>query len=107
MLNLTSDERKVILFLVSLALLGVGISFGSKKIPRLSHALALGQDIFKLDLNQVDKERLLEIPGIGVKLAERILEYRRENGHFRNKEELQNIRGITQFRYEKLKQYFR
>jgi len=107
MFNLTSDERKVLFFLVFLALIGLGISFGSKKILKVNRALALSQDIFKLDLNKADQERLLEIPGIGARLAGRILDYRREKGGFRDKEELKNIRGITQYRYEKIEKYFR
>lgn len=107
MFNLTQEERKVILFVVVFALLGLGISYGRKMIPKFEHTLALGRDIFKLDLNQADRKKLLEIPGIGEKLAGRILDYRRERGAFTNREELKNIPGITSYRYEKIKEYFR
>lgn len=107
MLNLTSDERKVITFFACIALLGLGINFLSKKFTRTRVFLSCGQDIFKLDLNKTDKQALLEVPGIGEKLAERILQYRQSHGNFNNKDELRRVRGITPYRYNKIKEYFR
>lgn len=47
-----------------------------------------------LDLNRADLVSLQTLPGIGPVLAQRILDYRREHGPFRDTAELTNIRGI-------------
>jgi len=47
-----------------------------------------------LDLNQASRQELRLLPGVGDKLAERIVEYRRLRGGFRNVEELRSVAGI-------------
>jgi competence protein ComEA len=47
-----------------------------------------------LDLNQASREDFRLLPGIGEKLSQRIVEYRRLRGGFRNVEELRNVAGI-------------
>jgi competence ComEA-like helix-hairpin-helix protein len=103
MLNLTRDERQVILFLITIALLGAGINFLIKRYSSLKTVISLEQNIGKIDLNKADKEILMSIVGIGEKLAQRILEYRRENGDFSELEELKKIKGISAYRFDKLK----
>jgi len=107
MLNLTNDERRSLLFLSLVILVGLAISFLGKKYPVLRNSLSSSYKIFQLDLNKIDKKTLLDIPGIGEKLSCRILEYRKENGQFFNKEDLKNIKGINSYKYEKIKNYFR
>ena len=47
-----------------------------------------------ININTADQEELMLLDGIGEKLAERILEYRTENGAFQTIEEIQNVKGI-------------
>lgn len=49
-----------------------------------------------VDINSADVQELIELPGIGEKLAERILEYRAANGPFSSIDELLNVSGIGQ-----------
>ena len=103
MLNLTRQERGVILFLIGMALVGMGFNFLIKKYVAVRTFVCANQDMGKVDLNKADKEMLIDIPGIGEKLAQRIIEYRRQQGDFKEIEELKKIKGITNYRYEKLK----
>jgi len=57
----------------------------------------------KLLLNQAPREKILELPGIGPVLADRILQYRSSNGSFRNVDELRQIKGIGAKRLEALR----
>jgi competence protein ComEA len=59
-----------------------------------------------LDLNRVSMEDLCLIPGIGESLAREIITYRERRRGFRSVEELKNIKGIGDKKYESFKTYF-
>jgi competence protein ComEA len=58
---------------------------------------------FPIDLNKASRQEFLELPGIGEKLADRILQYRKEHGRFRSVEELREVPGIGKKRMERLR----
>jgi competence ComEA-like helix-hairpin-helix protein len=105
MLNLTQEERRVILFLICVFLFGIGARFFLKTEQNVKIFACLYQDIGKVDINTADKESLMSAPGIGEKLAYRIIEYRREHFAFKDLEELKNVKGMAGFRYEKVKDF--
>jgi competence protein ComEA len=49
---------------------------------------------YRIDLNKADRAELLQLPGVGPNLAERIEAYRRENGGFRSVDDLRRVHGI-------------
>src|SRR5262245_13070792 len=48
----------------------------------------------RIDLNKATKSELMQVPGIGPQLAERIVLDREERGQFRNVDELNRVNGI-------------
>lgn len=106
MLNFTPQEQKVFLFLLILSLIGSGTGFLSKKFVPVKRLLTSYQDIGKVALNEADMESLMGVKGIGEKLAQRIIEYRKNQHGFQNIEELKNIKGMSEYRYNKVKDYF-
>lgn len=106
MLNLTKQERQVILFLIIVALVGIGINFLVKRYSQSKVIAYLNHDINKVNLNNADKAMLMSVPGIGEILACRIIEYRRLKDDFKDMEELKNIKGIGKFKYDSIKDYF-
>ncbi len=61
----------------------------------------------KVELNTADRMELEELPGIGPRTAERIIEYRTENGRFDKIEELMNVRGIGERTFLRLRDLVR
>ena len=57
----------------------------------------------KLLINQAPKEKIVELPGIGPVLADRIISYRSNNGGFKRVEELRNVKGIGVKKLEALR----
>ena len=47
-----------------------------------------------INLNSATALQIADLPGIGVKTAELIIQYRTKNGPFKKIEEVMNIRGI-------------
>lgn len=60
----------------------------------------------KIDLNTDNVNALVSVPGIGEKTAEAIINYRKQNGDFKNLKEMINVKGIGEKKYEKFKNYF-
>ncbi len=56
----------------------------------------------KFDLNTATKTELMELPGIGEAMAERIILRREEKGKFRSIAELKKVKGIGEKKFEKL-----
>lgn len=56
----------------------------------------------KVNINTATADELTLLPGIGEALAQRILEYRTENGPFRSTEDLVNVSGIGAQKLEDL-----
>lgn len=59
----------------------------------------------RMDLNQMNLDQLVELPGIGPTIAQRILDYKEEHGPFTSVDELLNVKGIGETRLTQLKEY--
>ena len=55
-----------------------------------------------LDINTASKAQLMELPGIGEEIAERIIQYRTENGPFEAIQDLLNVKGIGEEKLQTL-----
>ncbi len=59
----------------------------------------------QVSLNTAGIEELILLPGIGEKMAERILEYREQHGCFHSPEEIMEVKGIGAKKYEQIREY--
>lgn len=59
----------------------------------------------RININKADTDQLCELPGVGESLATRIVTYREENGKFKSIEDLKNVSGIGEKKFESLKEY--
>jgi competence protein ComEA len=85
---------------------GLLIAKGHTHLTTSSRPLELDNDLslpFRIDLNEADRITLLQVPGIGEAMAERILNYRQTNGPFRNLQQLLEIHGIGSSTLERLR----
>jgi|YelNatPaOPRAMG01_1025707.scaffolds.fasta_scaffold00897_2 competence protein ComEA len=57
----------------------------------------------KININYATEKELENLPGIGPSLAKRIVEYREQNGPFKDIEEIKNVKGIGDKKFEQIK----
>lgn len=67
----------------------------------------INNEINKISINTSDKESLIKIPGIGSSTADKIIAYREEYGYFQSLEDIKNVKGIGDTKYEKIKEYIK
>lgn len=118
MLGLTRQEKAVIIFLVAMALLGLGIKSvksgkGRANLQvRTSELTQQEQDIDEIlkqarivNINRASLEEITSLPGIGLTLARRIVEYRQVHGRYEKPEQLLEVPGIGPKKFEKIKEF--
>ncbi len=57
-----------------------------------------------ININTASLEELKTLPGVGDTIAKRIIEYRKSHGGFKDVNELLNVKGIGQKRFQKIKE---
>ena len=56
-----------------------------------------------ININKATEKEFETLPGIGPSLASKIIEYRNQNGKFESIEDIKNVNGIGDNKYEKIK----
>lgn len=59
----------------------------------------------KLNINTADTRLLMLLDGVGESMAHSIVQYREENGRFNSVEELKNVKGMGDKKFEKIREY--
>jgi len=79
----------------------------SAKRSRRFHTLRKPAKPPVLNMNTASLSQLQLLPGIGPKMAQRIVEYRKASGPFREPSQIMEVNGIGPKKFEKLKPYLR
>jgi competence protein ComEA len=91
----------IILLITLLLSIPVSSSFaGSKKSTNTGEHQSQVSE--RLDINKAEVEELSQLPGIGEKKAQMIVQYVEENGKFKSVDELVNVKGIGPKLLEKI-----
>jgi competence protein ComEA len=90
------------------AILGVAVSAAaasaqSKATTPKAAATATATATAPVNLNTATAEQLATVPGVGPKMAERIIDYRQKNGGFKKIEDLMNVSGVGEKSFLKMK----
>lgn len=67
--------------------------------------MTLGASTKEININKATETELQSLPGIGASLASRIIEYRNQNGKFSKIEDIKNVNGIGDSKYDNIKDF--
>lgn len=117
MFNLDKRERLIAAFLSLTFVIGAFLIFYIKS--NRSPGIQIKRAIFSntrpshdnkilnirrgIDINRSSIEQLTALDGVGDALARRIVQYRSDNGPFRDVEEIKNVKGIGDALFMKIK----
>ena len=62
-----------------------------------------GAETSIVNINTASKEKLMSLDGVGEGTAEKIIKYREQNGYFNTIEDLMNVSGIGESKFNGLK----
>ncbi len=86
----------------SLRLVAVSLAFVALFFASSGAAFAASAPTGKVNINTASVEQLATLPGIGEKLAARIVETRQKVGSFKSVQELMTVKGIGEKNLAKL-----
>lgn len=114
MFQLTSSERKAVVFILSVVLIGAILHFLLRNhvfkkyfYQEMLATVETSPDSVSAPVNPntASIEKLSQIPGIGPVLAERIIRYRDQHGMFTKDEDLAAVKGIGAKKLQRIKRF--
>ena len=84
---------------------GLALVLGLVMSSGLAVAAAKPAPTAKVNINTATADQFTALPGVGPKLAARIVEYRQKSGSFKTTQELMNVQGIGEKNLVKIQGY--
>jgi competence protein ComEA len=83
-----------------------GLALAMAALVTVAPAMAAGKPAptAKVNINTASVEQLTTLPGVGPKLAARIVEYR-QKASFRSPQELMNVKGVGERNFAKIESW--
>ena len=89
--SIVKDEQKIY------------VPFKSAEVEQTSNGISAVFGTQLININSANKEQLQQLEGIGPSMAQKILDYREEVGYFGAIEDIKNVSGIGEAKYNSIK----
>ncbi|HIE36286.1 MAG TPA: DUF655 domain-containing protein [Candidatus Omnitrophica bacterium] len=107
-MTLAPVERRALVFIITLILIGAFLRWSKLNCflkKSLESNISFQNKNYPLNINQASLEELEKLPGIGRKIAQEIINYRKRFGEFKDLSDLKKIKGIGEKKLELIKSY--
>ena len=102
MFCLTEHERKVLILLLAVLVLGAGVKYFNLYCARVEDNIA-PHTVKLININTASDVELAKLPGIGPAAAKRIIDYRTSVLHFYSADDLKHVKGVSQSVVDRVK----
>jgi competence protein ComEA len=82
--------------------LGLALAVSLAMSAGVAVAAAKAAPAAKVNINTATAQQLAELPGVGERLAARIVEYRQKSGPFKSPQELMNVQGVGEKNFARI-----
>jgi competence protein ComEA len=87
------------------------IPFHGEDVSENNDNVGFGDTVVKKDtqvnINTATQTELMSLPGIGASTAQKIVDYRKENGKFKSIEDIKNVSGIGDSKFNQIKNFIK
>jgi competence protein ComEA len=85
-------------------IVALGLALALSFLASAGVVIAAGKPVpaGKVNINTATAQQLSELPGVGAKLAARIVEYRQKAGGFKAAQELMNVQGVGEKNFARI-----
>lgn len=83
----------------------INVSQNTDTNPNANQGMDNNTDNSKVNINSADITQLDSLPGVGEVTAQKIIDYREKNTKFKSIEEIKNVKGIGENKFNDLKDY--
>jgi competence protein ComEA len=85
-------------------IVALGLALALSLLATAGAVMAAGKPMpaGKVNINTATAQQLGELPGVGPKLAARIVEHRQKSGAFKTTQELMNVQGVGEKNFARL-----
>lgn len=100
------NKLSAVLFSCFTGMLLLGSAMGAEgnlsQVGKTLPVSVVASNSVPFDINQADEQAWMKLKGIGPKLAEAIMSYRKVNGNFKHIDELSLVKGLTEKRLNRI-----
>ena len=85
-------------------IVALGLALALSLLASAGVVMAAGKQMpaGKVNINTATAQQLAELPGVGTKLAARIVDYRQKAGGFKTAAELMNVQGVGEKNFARI-----
>jgi len=83
------------------------VNYIRREHQKQNYTLLVEEIKVQMSINEAAMSELMNLPGIGPSIAQRIVEYREMNGEFKKLEDVKKVKGIGDKLFQKILPYIK
>ncbi|MGB9721155.1 MAG: ComEA family DNA-binding protein [bacterium] len=104
---MSRKEIVCLCFLLFILIIINVFSYAKSKTNEKGYVALIEEGTRQISINDAGAEELEMLPGIGPSLAQKIVDYRSQNGRFEKIDDIKKVKGVGEKLFERIKPYLK